>query len=354
VAAAIAVTLHDEVLLREDRVRRADLWSLAKVSFLSAWFSVIASTTQVAALHVVESRRAGDEASAASLAFGSILPRLASPSSVSRRPREPALDEIVVGLHEEHLETSLRGDLHDPGAHETTADDDRRYGWACGSVKSRLLPKREPGRGGGSKCVPGGHGFRTVIVTLPYRTLPSGWISPSARGAGRRGLHFIARSNAASRVSVIGDEMLISSDALIGVLASSASAADDHAATSTRELASAASLFIDDQRVERMLLELVPSVQKRELDHECQPPRYVRRAAGINRRAAPMLPPVASRSSERQHALTGRNRVLVNGQRVAAVLELVLDLDRLSRQLAELADGNKAGVELMRERARRG
>src|SRR5438876_7737584 len=43
--------------------------------------------------------------------------------------------------------------------------------------------------------------------------------------------------------------------------------------------------------------------------------------------------------------------VLVDGERVAAVLELVLDLDRLARELAELAHGDEARAQLMREGA---
>src|SRR5262249_55493436 len=38
------------------------------------------------------------------------------------------------------------------------------------------------------------------------------------------------------------------------------------------------------------------------------------------------------------------------GQRVAAVFELVLHLDGLARQLAELADGDEPGVELVGQR----
>src|SRR4029453_73690 len=39
------------------------------------------------------------------------------------QPREPALDQLVVGLDEEDLEPGLRRHLHDAGAHETAPDD---------------------------------------------------------------------------------------------------------------------------------------------------------------------------------------------------------------------------------------
>src|SRR5882724_12127844 len=130
--------------------------------------------------------------------------------------------------------------------------------------------RARPGRGSGSKWVPGGQGFLTVIVTAPYRTLPSGWISPSGRRAGGPG-SFMARSNAASRDSEMGAAMLSSIDALIGDFASSATAVADQVATRTRTPANAAILFIGDQRMERGLLQFVPTVKKRELDHERHP-----------------------------------------------------------------------------------
>src|SRR5262245_51894200 len=59
--------------------------------------------------------------------------------------------------------------------------------------------------------------------------------------------------------------------ALIGDFASSAEAATDHAPVRASAPRSVPSLFIDDQRMERVLLELVPAVKERELDHECHP-----------------------------------------------------------------------------------
>src|SRR2546427_11130163 len=89
VAAAIAVTLHDEVL--EARIARGGQTrsSLANVSFLSGWFSVIASTTRSqswrSSSRVVPPMRP----SASSFAFASILPRATSASSVVLRLPRP-------------------------------------------------------------------------------------------------------------------------------------------------------------------------------------------------------------------------------------------------------------------------
>ena len=49
-------------------------------------------------------------------------------------------------------------------------------------------------------------------------------------------------------------------------------------------------------------------------------------------------------------ALIAPDGVLVDREGAAAVLELVLHLDRLRRELAELADGHESRVELVRER----
>src|SRR5882724_1960657 len=127
--------------------------------------------------------------------------------------------------------------------------------------------RARPGRGSGSKWVPGGQGFLTVIVVEPYRTLPSGWISPSGRRGGAGG-SFIARSNAASRDSAMGAMMLRSMEALMGDFASSATAAVAQPPTRTSAPANATTLFIDDERMERVLLQLVSAMEERKLDHE--------------------------------------------------------------------------------------
>src|SRR6185369_4331379 len=89
VAAAIAVTLQDEVLLASSADAGQMRSSLANVSFFSAWFSVIASITRS---HALRSSRRGVPAmrpSVSSLARASSLPLAASPSSVSRRRPSP-------------------------------------------------------------------------------------------------------------------------------------------------------------------------------------------------------------------------------------------------------------------------
>src|SRR5207247_10927375 len=112
------------------------------------------------------------------------------------------LDQPVAGLHEQDLEPGLGRDLDDAGAHQPASDDaDVRDGHAMprfvrdssgdDAASSGYFRTARPGRGGGSKWVPGGHGFFTVIVTAPYRTLTSGWISLTARRGGC-GSSFIA------------------------------------------------------------------------------------------------------------------------------------------------------------------
>ena len=62
------------------------------------------------------------------------------------------------------------------------------------------------------------------------------------------------------------------------------------------------------------------------------------------------VPPVASRSSTIEHLLAGLDRVAVDLEGVGAVLEGVLDGQRLGRELAELADRDEARAELDRHR----
>src|SRR5438094_574267 len=100
--------------------------------------------------------------------------------------------------------------------------------------------------------------------------------------------------------------------------------------------------------MERVLLQLVPSVQKRKLDHERHsddlPAELADQPQGCPHRTTG-----GEEIVDGQHALAGFDRILVDRERVASVLELVFDLDGLARELAELAHGNETGVELMRE-----
>src|SRR4030095_5148463 len=91
VAAAIAVTLHDDVLVASKACGGQMRSSRANVSFLSAWFSVMASTTRSQPLRSSNRGVPAIRARMSSLALASIFPRAASPSSVSRRRARPRL-----------------------------------------------------------------------------------------------------------------------------------------------------------------------------------------------------------------------------------------------------------------------
>src|SRR3989441_11326101 len=91
VAAARAVTLHDEVLVARIAWGGQIRSSFAKGSFLSCWFSVMASTTRA---HPLRSSSRGVppmRASAASFVAASSLPFAASPSKTSRSRLRPRL-----------------------------------------------------------------------------------------------------------------------------------------------------------------------------------------------------------------------------------------------------------------------
>src|SRR5688572_551947 len=96
VAAAIAVTLQEDVLVASRAWGAQMRSSLAKVSFLSAWFSVIASTTRSTALR---SSRRGVPAmrpSVSSLAEASSLPLATRPSIVFLSRSSPRLTSSVL------------------------------------------------------------------------------------------------------------------------------------------------------------------------------------------------------------------------------------------------------------------
>src|SRR5256885_4689138 len=89
VAAAIAVTLHDDVLEARIVAGGQIRSSLAKVSFLSAWFSVIASTTRSAVLRSSSRVVPAMRPSVSSFVFASSLPLATNPSSVWRSRSRP-------------------------------------------------------------------------------------------------------------------------------------------------------------------------------------------------------------------------------------------------------------------------
>src|SRR3989441_329399 len=161
-------------------------------------------------------------------------------------------------------------------------------------------------------------------------------------------------------------KMLRIIDALTGVFASSAEAPGAHAPTVRRVPARSvappctrairveiptcdASSVVDDEGMEREALELVAAVEEGELDQERhaddvapelldQPERRGHRAA----RGEQVI--------DGEYALPRLDRVLVDGERVAPVLELVLDLDGLARELAELPHGDETRAQLAGER----
>src|SRR5260370_8395988 len=96
-----------------------------------------------------------------------------------------------------------------------------------------------------------------------------------------------------------------------------------------------------------MALELVASVEERQLDQERDaddPPAQLLDQPERGGHRASRREQVV----DGEHALAALDRVLVHRERVTAVLELVLDLDGLAGKLAELAHGHEARAELLR------
>src|SRR5438128_12464753 len=183
--------------------------------------------------------------------------------------------------------------------------------------------------------------------------LPSGCASQSAaRRGGPSSLS--ARSNADTR-GVTGCAKLIRIlAALIGVCAPPAPATGTHAPSATSTQISTATpsrtmttsrllgvrtfgdaSVVDDEGMQRVVPQLVAAVEERELDQERhahdlaselldQPERRSHRPA----RGEPVV--------DGEHALPRLHRVLVDRERVAPVLELVLDPAGLPRPLAPL------------------
>src|SRR5438309_2544277 len=109
-------------------------------------------------------------------------------------------------------------------------------------------------------------------------------------------------------------------------------------------------LIVADQRVQRVALDLPAPVEERQLDHERdaddlaaelldQPERRRHRPAG------------REQIVDGEDLLAGPDSVHVDRERVPAVLELVLDFDRLPGELAELPHRHEARAELVGERA---
>src|SRR5437870_5436616 len=259
VAAAIAVTLHDEVL--EARIARGGQTrsSLANVSFLSGWFSVIASTTRSqswrSSSRVVPPMRP----SASSFAFASILPRATSASSVVLRLPRPR--------------------------------------WSKSSLASTTVVAKPAWA-------------ETCAMPDPMSPQPS---TPTAAEVPRPSVTSAATRPARRKRTICRTGHI---------------------------------LVIDDEGVKRIVLELVPAVEERQLDqkshaHDVAAELLDESQRGRHRTAR------GEQIVDGEDALARPDGVLVHRQRVAAVLELVLDFDRLAGQLSELAHGDEAGPELM-------
>jgi len=93
-------------------------------------------------------------------------------------------------------------------------------------------------------------------------------------------------------------------------------------------------------------LELLPTLEEGQLDQEGdaddRPAELLHEPKGRRHR-----PPRREEVVHNQDALARRDGVLVDGQSVAAVLQLIFHLDRLGRELAKLADRNESGPQLV-------
>src|SRR5262245_20463698 len=364
VAAAIAVTLHDEVLVAS-RVGGGQMRSsLANVSFLSAWFSVIASTTRSQPLRSSKRGVPAMRARMSSLAFASSLPRAASPSSVSRsRPRpfftspslaspkstekpawaatctmpepmrpHPMTPTFLMAIREDAPEESLTKGLRAATAgawrrleelaarRAVVSDDHGRVAVLDAAVGLDLGGQRRLGRRGP------GVTQRLVVGAVTRRRRGLGHVENHRRSDRRLGLVVSPGQDRESQQQS-GDQ----------------EGARLHATP-------ASSLVISDQRVNRVGLQLIAPAQKDQLDHEGDPDD---RAAQLLDQAQRGGHGAAGGQEvvDREHPLAWLDRVLVHGQRVAPVLELARDGARPGRSLAQLADLHDARPQLMRDGA---
>ncbi len=121
VAAAIAVTLQDEVFEASSACGGQIRSSLAKVSFLSGWFSVMASITRS------QSRRPSRPTTPVMPAHDLVAGLLVEPRLGHQRvealaePAEPAIEQLLGRLRHDRGEAGLRGHLDDARPHQPTA-----------------------------------------------------------------------------------------------------------------------------------------------------------------------------------------------------------------------------------------
>src|SRR5215467_12288645 len=109
-------------------------------------------------------------------------------------------------------------------------------------------------------------------------------------------------------------------------------------------------LLVSDQGLDAVTLQALPSLQKGQLDEE---------VAGDHNPSKPLDQPQRGRHGTAgreqvihdEHALALADGVLMDGEHVAPVLELVFLLDHGARELALLPHGHETGPELLRQRA---
>src|SRR5262245_6897915 len=108
-------------------------------------------------------------------------------------------------------------------------------------------------------------------------------------------------------------------------------------------------LIVPDQGLDRIATKSIPALEEPELDQEGGPHHLA---------SQPLHEPQGGRHGaprgqeivDHQYRLAGLDGVLVDREDVAPVLELVLLLDGRARQLAPLAHGDKARLELVGQR----
>src|SRR5262249_46675067 len=98
--------------------------------------------------------------------------------------------------------------------------------------------------------------------------------------------------------------------------------------------------LVDDQGRDRVILQLRPAFEEGQLDEEGQPHHapttLFDKPEGRHHRSTG-----GQQVVDDQHTLAGVDRILVHGQGVTPVLELVFRLDGLGRELPELPDGDE-------------
>src|SRR5215470_10892175 len=255
----------------EERVRRADAVELAEGLVLHRLILGDGLDDEVAALEILQMRRAAEPAHR--LVLGPRLDLRLGHQALEALldPAQALVEEGLVCFDHDGGEARLRRHLGDAGAHEPATDH------------TDLLD---------------GHARATSLDDLPMVTRRDGG---ATRGRGHA-------SEASTR------------------------------------------LLVSDQGLDAVTLQALPPLQEGQLDEE---------VAGNHNPSEPL--DQAERGSHRaagreqvvhdEHALALADGVLVDGEHVAPVLELVLLLDHRARELALLPHGHEARAQLLRQRA---